>query len=25
VIRAGRQIARALPDYADLDPLMEPA
>lgn len=25
VIRAGRQIARRLPDYADLDPLMEPA
>jgi cytosine deaminase len=25
VIRAGRQVARALPDYADLDPLMEPA
>ena len=25
VIRAGRQIARTLPDYADLDPLMEPA
>jgi cytosine deaminase len=25
VIRAGRQIDRALPDYADLDPLMEPA
>ena len=24
VIRAGRQIARTLPDYADLDPLMEP-
>ncbi|NUB45998.1 cytosine deaminase [Fertoebacter nigrum] len=23
VIRAGRQIARVLPDYADLDPLME--
>ncbi len=25
VIRAGRQIDRILPDYADLDPLMEPA
>lgn len=25
VIRAGRQIVRSLPDYADLDPLMEPA
>jgi cytosine deaminase len=25
VIRAGRQIDRRLPDYADLDPLMEPA
>jgi cytosine deaminase len=25
VIRAGRQIARTLPDYADLDPLMETA
>jgi cytosine deaminase len=25
VIRAGRQIDRRLPDYAELDPLMEPA
>ncbi len=25
VIRNGRQIVRRLPDYADLDPLMEPA
>lgn len=25
VIRSGRQITRALPDYASLDPLMEPA
>jgi cytosine deaminase len=25
VIRAGRQIDRTLPDYAELDPLMEPA
>jgi cytosine deaminase len=25
VIRGGRQIDRQLPDYADLDPLMEPA